>query len=1214
MDTFNEGIHTRRSQRRAATRKAPYTPPVASSSSNDPTSSEPNKEGSYWRRRLTRFINPWTREFNEEGGAVVQEGSTPMEEDDEKAEQDSSKLEDNTMSDTTVQADGQGTLTVPTVEITEVTEVEEITIATEVVSVEVDSVAGTPEVAEVADTPEITAATPEVIGTPEIIETSYDSETLTTTEPATKKKRAKRSPVPSSTRTTRRTRRRATVGSEDTQDPATPSEEPLPSESQQETASETHSELLPESHPESNSEPHVQPHPESNPESQIALHSESQHEALVESLPQSSATSNQDGKLETEDPSKDEQQQDNQPEVPERLFEHTTTVTESITMVHSTISFTESHESDVELAEDDQTFHSAAQFDQGSVVEIMDDESETHRSVSIDYEETKYYPPEDDEEEGEDTVKYYPPESDEVNQDMFDQPWTPSQESQQNETSKMAIDVDIDIQPSTSSPPALMISSTESIEFSPAPSRLATREPESSTQLRKETTMDATPPNQASPSSNSPQPRDLVESDLTKEGNIAFLAAFFQKQKSKGGLLSRKQAAQLHRLINDSLIPVVDDDYEQAGASGVASSDEQADVPATTSAGGFAHIKRLRRHAAPFSVERQGDSVDDQYHESTTEAPKQDPTQSLDEYLELEKYKDVEWEKLPSYLKVRRFIHWKGIEAPSTAKKRRLEEQEEMRQRKILALAADNEGASSSTSKRNIVNSRLLSAETENTGDNLTKRDKLYTSLSADEDEESTKDRKVSNPTSVAQTLLEIAGKTTKSNEDSIPPAKPSASTSLGKSSSVTPSGFGAINSSNNAPKPASTDKPPSSLSPFGGFAAPAAGSSSPSSGFSFAQPAASGSAFSFSKPATASPFAQPAAGSAFSSSKSTTESPFAQPAAPTSAFSSSKPAVAAITAAAALGAAASTSPFSFGQPTKSNTSAPFGSPPASTFSAPPKFNFGLPSSTETGKGTNTQDLSTSGYRAPPRTFTASSEPVTILSRTPSPAGTPEPSSRATHSAFADDGYSEDGSESQVQETQSSVVEIYEDQDDEDDENYNEYEEQGDLEEEEEEEEANASWRDDEAHGGDYYSRDHSITDPDADSDKENQNPPAGWNPRPAAFGFSQPSYVASVSGDDQTPTRSPANVQSQSSTLPSGSDFDFDSKNGESAKPGELRVGRPMNPGYMCQDVWRFKGDTIDTISDYERAPLVCDDEAFYTEEGKISPMSSPVLPPRTS
>jgi hypothetical protein len=158
-----------------------------------------------------------------------------------------------------------------------------------------------------------------------------------------------------------------------------------------------------------------------------------------------------------------------------------------------------------------------------------------------------------------DAVKYYPPDSEEegegsVQRRMSQQPLTPSQESHHTETSKVTYDIGSDDRQS-SSPPAISFApvrystDSEDFEFSPAPSRPVTREPEAVPQPPKENIVENPP--------SLPQEvelNDLVNSNLSKLGNIEFLAAFFEKQRTSGTLLSRKQAARVLDLVTDSLI------------------------------------------------------------------------------------------------------------------------------------------------------------------------------------------------------------------------------------------------------------------------------------------------------------------------------------------------------------------------------------------------------------------------------------------------------------------------------------------------------------------------------------------------------------------------------------------------------------------------------------------------------------------------------------
>lgn len=696
-----------------------------------------------------------------------------------------------------------------------------------------------------------------------------------------------------------------------------------------------------------------------------------------------------------------------------------------------------------------------------------------------------------------------------------------------------------------------------------------------------------------------------------------------------------------HRVL--SLVAVQDDsppiEEAEAEAAGIAGSS------------GLTPVKRQRQYIAPHSVERESQAVDDQYHESSKEASEEAPRPpSLEEYLEIKKYEGVEWDRLPNYLKVRRFIEWKGTESPEDARKRRIEELERMRQWKAQMFAENRKLENASASdKQAIQDTDMLSDDKgDDSDDNLRRRKRVSTkgraiaakAATENVEQQSTEDERASKPTSAAQTLLEIVGKGAQDEEmDPIEEqtTTSSAPISLEMSSSVHTSKNKDTNPFDNAPKSTTPNKAPATETFSSSQGKTDLRSSSSSSQFE------SGFSTSATKESTSSP-------SGFSFSR------------PAGAFSFSVPAAAVAASAAiplGLAAASSTNMHSFGHPTKPSAAIPSGSVPVSAFApeVPPKLSFGLPPSTGSGFGKSIREPPAFGSPAASNTYTNTISASSSPSRTPSPDMTPEPSSQVATTAnvhYDDYEYYENGEddvEIQPLARAPTTVEIYEDQDDEDagydeDAGHGEYDENDDIGDEQED---TRSWADgSEAQGEEYDdSRYDSPADPDADSDKENQGPPVGWNSRSSA------SFPARTSSS-QSPAvkyeetsisiRSSPAARSNIPNIPKTPDFKFDfgrlgqastSKNtstsdsvssssslsmkpavadeSESIRSGELRVGAPVNPGYMGYDGWRFKGDTIDTISDYERAPLVCDDETFYTDQGRISPLPSPELPSRS-
>ncbi|KAI1319026.1 hypothetical protein EDD11_005224 [Mortierella claussenii] len=369
-------------------------------------------------------------------------------------------------------------------------------------------------------------------------------------------------------------------------------------------------------------------------------------------------------------------------------------------------------EDEVATAEDDedQTFHSTKQF------EANEDSDDMERLYPVVEEEPTYYEPDDDgEEESADTVKYYPPESpaaidEDEDQAIVNYEKSEEQEVQGSNSPETIADAEYsgDTRKSPSPEPVESgLEVPENVEFSPMQSRSSSPTVRASTPPNTERFVDCPPivtPKttrirdflaaerfEAEPVS--PTDKDFHDNwdmfGMHPVHNIAFLEAFFKRQ--KGRLLTPKQANYCCQLIMDSVIPSTNATWVP-GEDGVSfkkagnSRSEQTPAARTphkrngqmtpVASSSESHkssipIRSILR-AAPFAVLRQPAGAKDQ-------VPKQAPLSSLDEYLEIEKYRGVEWDDLPNHVKVKRFLEWKGTEPPEVAKKRRMERREQVR-------------------------------------------------------------------------------------------------------------------------------------------------------------------------------------------------------------------------------------------------------------------------------------------------------------------------------------------------------------------------------------------------------------------------------------------------------------------------------------------------------------------------------------------------------
>ncbi|KAF8979147.1 hypothetical protein BGZ46_005765 [Entomortierella lignicola] len=364
-----------------------------------------------------------------------------------------------------------------------------------------------------------------------------------------------------------------------------------------------------------------------------------------------------------------------------------------------------------EIDEDDQTFHSTTQFDTFSTVNNDEDRDGSQLYPTIE-EDALYYEPEEenDESESADTVKYYPPESPAAESQESDVVQTEQEHHQKNENAIVdveMIELQYDSEDKSPSPPAAAfvpesyLMDSDEFEFSPMQSRSPSPKPVEPTSPQSEYYEDC-------PTIAKIEPINCNEFGMHPVHNIDFLEAFFRRQ--KGHLLTPMQADYCCQLIMDSVIPSSNTKWI-SGEDGVsfrnpASKDPKSflvstqdktlasteapkapvlvetpkvsisagelETPASVEAPKVLTSNPATMRLAPFTVIRQPVST-------KNEPPKLPPLPPLDEYLEIEKYKGVEWDDLPSHVRVKRYLEWKGTESPEVVKKRRMEERERMR-------------------------------------------------------------------------------------------------------------------------------------------------------------------------------------------------------------------------------------------------------------------------------------------------------------------------------------------------------------------------------------------------------------------------------------------------------------------------------------------------------------------------------------------------------
>ncbi|KAF9355925.1 hypothetical protein BGX26_005930 [Mortierella sp. AD094] len=359
--------------------------------------------------------------------------------------------------------------------------------------------------------------------------------------------------------------------------------------------------------------------------------------------------------------------------------------------------------------DDDQTFHSTTQFEAMDTAgdEEGGDEEQLYPSIE---EDAVYYEPEDGdgEDESADTVRYYPPESPATEEVQDIEIMEEEQEQEKSgripdqvEILEVPYDSDsLDDSNRSPSPPAAVsvpesfLMESEEFEFSPMQSRSPSPHPREPTSPQSERFVDCLPIVTPKAEKTKVESMDWNEFGMHPVHNIDFLEAFFRRQ--KGHLLTPMQADYCCQLIMDSIIPSSNTKWvsgedgvsfrnpftirsQESPIKDLSSSDLKPVLSATqgrvlesTETSKVLASDKPAMRPAPFTIIRQPAGVKD-------EAPKLRPLPPLDEYLEIEKYKGVEWDDLPSHVRVKRYLEWKGTESPEAAKKRRMEEREQMR-------------------------------------------------------------------------------------------------------------------------------------------------------------------------------------------------------------------------------------------------------------------------------------------------------------------------------------------------------------------------------------------------------------------------------------------------------------------------------------------------------------------------------------------------------
>ncbi|KAG0236578.1 hypothetical protein BGW42_003233 [Actinomortierella wolfii] len=390
--------------------------------------------------------------------------------------------------------------------------------------------------------------------------------------------------------------------------------------------------------------------------------------------------------------------------------------------------FYAAHLQDVEAREEyeKEVFVTSTQFDDMNEVTMDAKDEEDENTV-------KYYPPEPstEEEETAETTKYYPPSEVDDEIDPKAIYGLPDTETESAATSMPASvfqgsDVEEEVTSSSVDPiPSVLHETLEgspalSFEFSPmqtpTDSPIGTPRPSQLrlTELHGQSSSDHEESERGT-SERTGKGKEKARAVLTVEElmnlslnpthNLEVMVAFFHHQRGKR--LTRGHADICHRLIEDC----VEEDQQDTTSkwhykniakakSEVQGQDASPAQPSVTSVAAQTEpsMPRPAPQLKPMTMKRlappellSSDEAEDGPRVKrvmrTASSTKTLATFSMDEYLEIEKYKGVPWDKLPAYIKIRRMIEWKGTEPPDVVRQRELER----RQKRIAEDAAAKE-------------------------------------------------------------------------------------------------------------------------------------------------------------------------------------------------------------------------------------------------------------------------------------------------------------------------------------------------------------------------------------------------------------------------------------------------------------------------------------------------------------------------------------------
>ncbi|KAF9974152.1 hypothetical protein BGZ73_002490 [Actinomortierella ambigua] len=329
----------------------------------------------------------------------------------------------------------------------------------------------------------------------------------------------------------------------------------------------------------------------------------------------------------------------------------------------------------------------------------------------------KYYPPEpegqEEEEENAETIKYYPPSEGDDERDprsIYGLADADLETATTTTSVSLGHGSDAEEEESSSSvgyhPSSIVLDSLEnspapSFEFSPmqtptdspaatpGPSRLRITEDDEDEEVQKTETHARSAEKRSSLATEAPQAEDkpaTVESlrnlSAHPTHNLEVLIAFFQSR--KGMMLTRGESDTCHRLIEDCTessghkrnfwwkkTKATEKETEEPKQ---APSSETKPTIASSLSRPRLTLSRPAPPVQPMLMKRQAPDDTETDSERVKRRASSKPF-SMDEYLEIEKYRGVEWDDLPDYLKIRRQIEWKGTEPPEVVEQRELERQ-----------------------------------------------------------------------------------------------------------------------------------------------------------------------------------------------------------------------------------------------------------------------------------------------------------------------------------------------------------------------------------------------------------------------------------------------------------------------------------------------------------------------------------------------------------